>query len=126
MGVLDVLRRFQGPPGYPGSPSYPDEVTGKDEQNQSGYPGYPGYPGFIRMTDEERETAIAEWLTANPDHDPGMCICVHCGKPDAPLAVLSGDGGHRWLHQKCLPDWRLNRRVKAEMAVPYYRAKEES
>ncbi len=45
--------------------------------------------------------------------------CAHCGRPDAPGAVIVpyGTGPHAWLHTRCWRPWFTARRAEAEAAL---------
>ena len=61
-----------------------------------------------------------EWLWRNAPPASGLERCAHCGEPmtetDA-LPVLTGGGGHSWLHSGCHGDWTAQRRAEAVAAL---------
>jgi hypothetical protein len=66
------------------------------------------------------ESCIVVWLNRNlpPENDPERCI--ECGEPivgNDELPVLTGDGGHVWMHTRCHPDWMRRREVEAADAL---------
>jgi len=68
------------------------------------------------------EACITRWLDTHPPADTNNAICPHCQKPNgAPgnscAPVLSGNGGHVWLHHDCLEPWRARRRQEAIAAL---------
>jgi hypothetical protein len=66
------------------------------------------------------EAAVACWLNANPPRQPDPGRCAACGvamrEHDA-IPVLTGTGGHVWLHPRCYPAWWRERRGAARAAL---------
>ncbi len=68
------------------------------------------------------ECCIVEWLHRNPPPVTGPETCASCRQPlgrvgDDGVPVLTGDGGHLWLHHRCHAGWMARRRAEAATAL---------
>ncbi|MFG1290319.1 hypothetical protein [Xanthobacter versatilis] len=66
---------------------------------------------------------VAEWLNRNPaGSPPGRCL--GCGGSehahDALLPFGTEQTGHAWLHSRCWPAWRANRKDAAVAALAVF------
>ncbi len=78
--------------------------------------------GLSRERAEARAFAccVAEWLNRHPMLSPPV-YCAGCGRGDDahdPLVPHGADAiGHAWLHSRCWPAWRAQRREKAQQTL---------
>ena len=87
--------------------------------------GVAEYCGGILRDKAERmafESCVVRWLDMHPPIIADEKICPHCNQPNGVIGtscvpVLSGGGGHIWLHHRCLDDWRKQRREKSVEAL---------
>ena len=68
------------------------------------------------------ECCVMEWQWRNPPPASGPERCAHCGEPLGEpgrdgLPLLTGDGGHVWLHSGCHSDWAARHRALAVTAL---------
>jgi hypothetical protein len=78
--------------------------------------------GLSRADAEARayECCIVEWMNRNPPTQGNADLCIHCEErmpENEALPVLTGDGGHVWLHDGCHGDWTAQRRAEAVAAL---------
>ena len=78
--------------------------------------------GLSRTVAETRayECCINEWMNRNPPTQRGADLCIHCEKwmpENEAIPVLTGGGGHVWLHHTCHAPWMAKRRTEAAAAL---------
>ncbi len=90
--------------------------------------GIAEHDGGLTRADAERQAfdcCVVEWQWQNPPPASGAAWCAHCreslGEPGRDgLPVLTGDGGHVWLHSGCHGGWTALRRAEAVAALAVY------
>ena len=78
--------------------------------------------GLSRTVAETRayECCINEWMNRNPPTQRDADLCIHCEKwmpENEAIPVLTGGGGHVWLHHTCHAPWMAKRRTEAAAAL---------
>jgi hypothetical protein len=85
---------------------------------RAGVAEYDGGMPRHKAEQQAYEACVVRWLNTNSPGNTSDTFCPHCQKPNgAPgnscTPVLSGNGGHVWLHHACLDPWRAHRRQEA-------------
>jgi hypothetical protein len=66
------------------------------------------------------ECCVIEWMNRNPPTQGNADRCIHCEErmpENQALPVLTGDGGHIWLHAACHSGWIARRKEQAVVAL---------
>ena len=71
------------------------------------------------------EATIIRWMNATPPKNLDDDHCAQCGKPlgrigEDSVPVLTGGGGHAWIHHDCHTAWMARRRKDAIKALTLF------
>ena len=68
------------------------------------------------------EACVTQWLNSNPPMQEAPDCCIHCGElmlESDLIPVLTGDGGHIWMHDHCHAAWMRRRQAAAAFALKH-------